>query len=78
MQEKYLSYKLFNKLSNALLCLPPASTPVSCSVYSSTLKMEVIYASETSVEFQRIVWCYISEDGTLHRDLSKEASLHSF
>jgi hypothetical protein len=30
--------------------LLPAFTLVSCSVYSSTLKMEAIYSSETSVD----------------------------
>jgi hypothetical protein len=47
------------------LCFPPAFTLVSCSVYS-TLKMEVLYSSETSVEFKRTTQRYISEDNTLH------------
>jgi hypothetical protein len=32
------------------------------SAYSSTLKMEAICSSETSVDFQRTTWRYISED----------------
>jgi hypothetical protein len=39
----------------------PAFTLVSCSVYSSTLKMEAIYSSETSVDFQRTTLRYIRE-----------------
>jgi hypothetical protein len=31
----------------------------------STLKMEAIYSSETSVDTQRTTWRYIPEDGTL-------------
>jgi hypothetical protein len=45
-----------------LLCLPPAFTLVSCSAYSSTLKMEAICSSETSVDFQRTTLRYIPED----------------
>jgi hypothetical protein len=37
---------------------------VSCLVYSSTLKMEAICFSETSVDFQRAIWRYIPEDRT--------------
>jgi hypothetical protein len=32
---------------------------VSCSAYSSTLKLEAIYSSEMSVDFQRITRSYI-------------------
>jgi hypothetical protein len=39
---------------------------ISCLVYSSTLKNEVKYTSETSVDFQRNIWSFIQEDGTLH------------
>jgi hypothetical protein len=42
-------------------CLPPDITLVSCSAYSSNLKMEAICSSETSVDFQRT-----TEDSTLH------------
>jgi hypothetical protein len=38
----------------------------SCTAYSSTLKMEVIRSSETSVDFQRTTGRYIPEDSTLH------------
>jgi hypothetical protein len=45
--------------------LPPAFTLVSCSVHSSTLKMEAICSSETSIDFQRTTWHCISEESTL-------------
>jgi hypothetical protein len=38
---------------------------VSCSDYSSTLKMEVISSSEKSVDFQMITRCYIPEETAL-------------
>jgi hypothetical protein len=38
---------------------------VSFSAYSSTLKMEAICSSETSVDFQRTTRRYIPEDGTV-------------
>jgi hypothetical protein len=38
---------------------------------SSTLKMEEICSSETSVETQRTTRRYISEDGTLHNHRSE-------
>jgi hypothetical protein len=44
------------------LCLPPAFTLVSCSVYSLTLKMEAICSSEMLVNFQWTTWHYIPED----------------
>jgi hypothetical protein len=34
---------------------------VSSSAYSLTLKMEAIYSSETSVDFQRTTWCHIQK-----------------
>jgi hypothetical protein len=43
-----------------------AFTLVSCSTYYSTLKMEAIRSSETSVDFQRTTLRYIPEDGTHH------------
>jgi hypothetical protein len=43
----------------------PAFTLVSCSDYSSTLKMEAIYSSETLVDFQRTTRRYIREDSLL-------------
>jgi hypothetical protein len=48
------------------LCLPPALTLVSCSAYSSTLKVEAMYSSEAAIDFQRTTWRYIPEDSTLH------------
>jgi hypothetical protein len=42
-----------------------AFTLVSWSAYSSTLKMERIFSSETSVDFQRTTRRYIPEDSTL-------------
>jgi hypothetical protein len=41
-----------------LICLPPAFTLVSCSAYS-TLKIDAICSSETSVNFQRTTRCHI-------------------
>jgi hypothetical protein len=48
------------------LCLLSAFVLVSYSAYSSTLKMEAICSSETSVDFQRATRRYIPEDSTLH------------
>jgi hypothetical protein len=45
--------------------LPLDITLVSCSTYSSTLKMEVTFSSETSVDFQRSARRSIAEDGTV-------------
>jgi hypothetical protein len=45
-----------------LLCLPPAFTLVSFMDYTSNLKMETTYFSETSVDFQRTTRCCIPED----------------
>jgi hypothetical protein len=42
-----------------------AFTQVSCLAYS-TMKMEAICSSETSVDFQRTTRRYIPEDSTLH------------
>jgi hypothetical protein len=38
----------------------------SCSAYSSTMKMEAIFSSETSGDFQRTTRRYIPEDRALH------------
>jgi hypothetical protein len=51
--------------SIAMLFLPPGFTLVSFPNYSSTLKMEVTYSPETSVDFQRTTRSYIPEDRTL-------------
>jgi hypothetical protein len=48
-------------------CLPSAFTLVSCSAYSSTLKMDATCSFETSVDFQRTTWRYIPEYRTLYR-----------
>jgi hypothetical protein len=47
-------------------CLPPACLLVFAELISSTLKMEAICSSETSVETQRITRRHIPEDDTLH------------
>jgi hypothetical protein len=47
------------------LCLPPASTLVSFSAYSSTLNMEVICSSETQVDSQWTTQHWIQEDRSL-------------
>jgi hypothetical protein len=47
-------------------CLSPVCSLVSCSAYSSTLKMEAICSFKTSVGFQRTTRRYIPEDGTVH------------
>jgi hypothetical protein len=54
VSEEYMSLPssgLKNKSSR--LCLSPGFTLVSCSPYSSNLKMEATCSSETSVDFQR-------------------------
>jgi hypothetical protein len=43
----------------------PAFTLVSCSAYSSILKMEATCSFETSVDFQQTTRRYILEDSTL-------------
>jgi hypothetical protein len=35
---------------------------MSCCDYNSTLKMEMIFSSETFVDFNLTTWCYIPED----------------
>jgi hypothetical protein len=49
------------------LCLPPAFTEFSYSAYSSTLKMETICSSVTTVEFQRTTRGLIPACRPLHR-----------
>jgi hypothetical protein len=52
------------------LSLQPALTMVSFSAYS-TLKMEAMCSSETSVNFQQATWRFIPEDRTLHNHRSE-------
>jgi hypothetical protein len=47
-----------------MIGLLSAFVVLSCSAYSSTLKMEAICSSNASVDFQRSTWCYIPEDNT--------------
>jgi hypothetical protein len=61
---------------NALLCLQSAFTLVSCSAYSSILKMEAKCSSETSVDFQRTTRRRIPEGRTLHNH--RYANLKSY
>jgi hypothetical protein len=49
-------------LQGRKISLPPAFTLVSCSAYSSTLKIEAICFSETSVDFQRTTRQYIPKE----------------
>jgi hypothetical protein len=51
-------------------CLTPAFMLVSCSAYSSTLKMEDICFSETLVKFRRTVRRYIPEESTLQYEFN--------
>jgi hypothetical protein len=63
------TYRLYlqgRRISRASSGFPPAFTLVSCSAYSSTLKIEAICSSETSVDFQQTTRRYIPEDSTLH------------
>jgi hypothetical protein len=46
--------------------LSPDFKLVSCSTYSSILKMGAIWYSETSLDFQRTTQCYIPEDIIVH------------
>jgi hypothetical protein len=47
MMAEWLFYSNFIE---QIVCLPPAFTLVSCSAYFSTLKMEALCSSETSVD----------------------------
>jgi hypothetical protein len=46
--------------------LPPAHLLVLAEIISSTLKMEAIYSSETSVATQQTTRSHIPEDDTLY------------
>jgi hypothetical protein len=58
------------------LSLPPAFTLVSCSAYSSTLKIEAICSSQTSVYFQQMTRRYIPEYSTLQLSMYLFKLLH--
>jgi hypothetical protein len=49
-----------------LFCLPPACLLVLAEIISSTLKMEAICSSETSVATQQTTRRHIPEDDTVH------------
>jgi hypothetical protein len=49
---------------NRRFCLPPSFTLVSCSAHS-TLKIEVICSSETSIDLQQTIRRFVPEDSTL-------------
>jgi hypothetical protein len=51
--------------SQLIIRLAPAFTLLPCSPYS-TLKMEAVFSSETSVDFQQTRRPYIIENSTLH------------
>jgi hypothetical protein len=57
--------------------LPLAFTLVSSSAYASALKMEAIYSSESSVDFQRATLSYIPEDSTLHNHRCENLKPHT-
>jgi hypothetical protein len=42
---------------------------VSCLAYSLILKIEAVFSSKVSVDFQRPTWHYIPKDRTLHEKL---------
>jgi hypothetical protein len=56
----------------------PVFTLVSCSPYFSTLKMEAIFSSETSVDTPRTTRRYIPEDGTLHNYRCENLKFYTF
>jgi hypothetical protein len=58
--------KVNRRFGGAELRLSPDFTLVSCSAYSSILKMEAICSSETSIAFQRTTRRHIPEDDSLH------------
>jgi hypothetical protein len=52
-------------IRQSLFCLPLAFTLVSCSAYSSTMKIEATCFSETSVDFQWTTRHYIPVNRTV-------------
>jgi hypothetical protein len=54
-------------------CIHPSRAPlatcfllVTCMVYSSTVKMEAVCSSQTSLNFYQILLCHFPEDSILH------------
>jgi hypothetical protein len=60
--ERQPTFRKKKPASKQVTTLSPAFTLVSCSAYSSTLKMETICSSETSVDFQWTTRHYIPDD----------------
>jgi hypothetical protein len=58
--------------------LPPVFTLIYCSTYSSAFKMEAIYSSEASVDFQQTTRSYIPDDSTLHNQRSENFNSYKF
>jgi hypothetical protein len=50
-------------------------TLVSCWASSSTLKMEEVYSSETSIDFDRTTQLFTPEDSTFHNYLCENLKL---
>jgi hypothetical protein len=61
-----------------LCSLLPAFTLVSSSAYSSTMKLEAIYCSEASVDFQQTTWLYMPEDSTHNKTRSSVSRILMF
>jgi hypothetical protein len=61
----YVSEEHIASIFRVELCFPPAFKLVSCSAYTSTLKMEAICSSETLVNIYWTTRRYIPEDYTL-------------
>jgi hypothetical protein len=58
---------------NMSLYFAPAFTLIFRVVYSSILKIEAIYSCKTWVDFQRVTWRHMPENGTLQ---DSDYSLH--
>jgi hypothetical protein len=65
-EEHKASIFTVEKISSAKTSLPPACLMVFAELISSTLKMEAICSSETSVETRGTTRHHIPEDDTLH------------
>jgi hypothetical protein len=69
MASRLVSFPPFPKslnMKDSILCLPYAFMLVSCSAYSTTMKMEAACSTETSLNFQQTTRRYIPEDRILH------------